>query len=201
MRIGMLGTGVVGQTLERKLIELGHDVKVGSRDPSRSFADAAAHGELVFNATTGTASLEALRMAGAGSLAGKVLVDVANPLDTSRGFPPTLSVANTDSLAEQIQREFPEARVVKALNTMNADVMVDPGLVPGDHNAFIAGDDDDAKDDVRSLLESFGWPPTRVLDLGELAAARGMEMYLPLWLRLFRVMGTARINIGVTREP
>ena len=200
MRIGMLGTGVVGQTLERKLIELGHDVKVGSRDPSRSFADAAAHGELVFNATTGTASLEALRMAGAGSLAGKVLVDVANPLDTSRGFPPTLSVANTDSLAEQIQREFPEARVVKALNTMNADVMVDPGLVPGDHNAFIAGDDDDAKDDVRSLLESFGWPPTRVLELGELAAARGMEMYLPLWLRLFRVMGTARINIGVTRE-
>ena len=90
--------------------------------------------------------------------------------------------------------------MVKALNTMNADVMVDPGLVPGDHNAFIAGDDDDAKDDVRSLLESFGWPPTRVLDLGELAAARGMEMYLPLWLRLFRVMGTARINIGVTRE-
>jgi predicted dinucleotide-binding enzyme len=200
MRIGMLGTGVVGQTLAKKLTELGHDVKIGSRDPGRSFADAAAHGELVFNATAGTASLDALRMAGADNLAGKVLVDVANPLDASRGFPPTLSVCNTDSLAEQIQREFPDARVVKTLNTMNADVMADPGLVPGHHNVFVAGDDDDAKDQVRALLESFGWPATQVLDLGGLDAARGMEMYLPLWLRLFQSAGTAHINIALMRE-
>src|SRR4051812_36364896 len=141
MRIGMLGTGTVGQTLGSKLTELGHDVKFGSRDPSRSFADAAAHGELLFNATAGAASLDALAMAGGENLAGKVLIDVANPLDASQGFPPTLTVCNDDSLAEQIQREFPDARVVKALNTMNCDVMVNPGLVPGDHHVFMAGDD------------------------------------------------------------
>src|SRR3954454_24233975 len=199
MRIGMLGTGVVGQTLGEKLTALGHDVKVGSRDPERSFADAAAHGEIVFNATAGTASLDALRMAGADNLAGKVLVDVANPLDFSQGFPPTLSVCNDDSLAEQIQREFPDARVVKALNTMNADVMVRPDLVPGDHQLFIAGDDDGAKKDASDLLGSFGWPADRIMDLGGLDAARGMEMYLPLWLRLFQASGTGHINIAVMR--
>ncbi|MFL5839663.1 MAG: NADPH-dependent F420 reductase [Thermoleophilaceae bacterium] len=199
MRIGMLGTGVAGRTLAGKLTELGHDVKFGSRDPERSFADAAAHGELVFNATAGTASLEALRAAGADNLAGKVLADVANPLDASQGFPPILSVCNTESLAEQIQGEFPDARVVKTLNTMNADVMVNPGRVPGDHNVFVAGDDDDAKDQVRTLLESFGWPAERIIDLGAIGAARGLEMYLPLWLGLFRATGTAHINIAVMR--
>lgn len=197
MRIGMLGTGVVGRTLGGKLTELGHDVKVGSRDPARSFADAAAHGEIVFNATAGTASLDALRMAGADNLAGKLLIDVANPLDGSRGFPPTLAVCNDDSLAEQIQREFPDARVVKALNTMNADVMVEPELVPGDHNLFIAGNDDGAKAQARELLASFGWPDERILDLGGIDAARGMEMYLPLWLRLFQAAGTGHLNIAV----
>src|SRR3954447_19269867 len=113
MRIGMLGTGVAGRTLAGKLTELGHDVKFGSRDPERSFADAAAHGEVIFNATAGTASLEALRMAGSDNLAAKLLIDVANPLDFSKGFPPTLSVCNADSLAEQIQREFPDAHIVK----------------------------------------------------------------------------------------
>src|SRR5947207_2429809 len=200
MRIGMLGTGTVGSTLAAKLTELGHDVKVGSRDPGSRFADAAAHGEIVFNATKGTASLEALRLAGAENLAGKPLVDVANPLDMSKGFPPTLSVCNDDSLAEQIQREFPDARVVKTLNTMNADVMVNPGLVPGDHNVFLAGDDDSAKREVAALLETFGWTAERIVDLGGIDAARGMEMYLPLWLRLFRSAGTGHINIAVLRE-
>jgi predicted dinucleotide-binding enzyme len=199
MQIGMLGTGVVGQTLGGKLTELGHEVKVGSRDPERSFADAAAFGELVFNATAGTASLEALRAAGAANLAGKVLVDVANPLDFSKGFPPTLSVCNTDSLGEQIQRELPDARVVKTLNTMNADVMVNPALAPGDHNVFVAGDDDAARADVSSLLESFGWPAGRIMDLGGIDAARGMEMYLPLWLRMFQAVGTGHFNIAVMR--
>ncbi|MFL5893912.1 MAG: NADPH-dependent F420 reductase [Thermoleophilaceae bacterium] len=199
MRIGMLGTGVVGRTLGGKLTEVGHDVKVGSRDPARSFADAAAHGEIVFNATAGTAALDALRMAGADNLAGKLLIDVANPLDGSRGFPPTLAVCNDDSLAEQIQRAFPDARVVKALNTMNADVMVQPELVPGDHNLFIAGNDDGAKAQARELLASFGWPDERILDLGGIEAARGMEMYLPLWLRLFQAAGTGHLNIAVMR--
>jgi predicted dinucleotide-binding enzyme len=200
MRIGMLGTGVVGQTLERKLSELGHDVKVGSRAPDRSFADAAAHGEIVFNATAGTASVEALRMAGADNLAGKVLVDVANALDFSGGFPPRLSVCNDDSLAEQIQREFPDARVVKTLNTVNADVMVEPGIVPGDHTMPMAGNDDTAKAQVREILASFGWVGDRVLDLGGLDAARGMEMYLPLWLRLFQAAGTPHVNFALLKE-
>jgi 8-hydroxy-5-deazaflavin:NADPH oxidoreductase len=199
MRIGMLGTGVVGQTLEGKLRELGHDVKVGSRDPARSFEAAAAHGELIVNATAGGASLNALRMAGADNLAGKVLVDVSNPLDFSQGFPPSLTVCNTDSVAEQIQREFPDARVVKSLNTVNANVMVEPGLVPGDHNIFVAGDDDGAKADVRALLESFGWPADRVIDLGGVDGARALEMYLPLWLRLFQAAGTPHVNIQLMR--
>jgi 8-hydroxy-5-deazaflavin:NADPH oxidoreductase len=198
MRIGMLGTGVVGRTLRAKLIELGHDVELGSRDPELSFADAAAHGELVFNATAGSGSLEALRMAGAENLAGKVLVDVANPLDSSHGAPPALTVCNTDSLAEQIQREFPDARVVKTLNTVTASVMVEPGVVPGDHNIFLAGNDLSAKYDVRVLLEAFGWPAGRILDLGGIEAARGLEMYLPLWLSLFRAAGTPQINIAVS---
>jgi len=199
MRIGMLGTGVVGQTLEAKLTELGHDVKVGSRDPERSFEAAASHGEIIFNATGGSVSLNALRMAGAANLARKVLIDVSNPLDFSGGFPPTLTVCNTDSVAEQIQREFPDARVVKALNTMNAGVMTNPDLVPGDHNVFIAGDDEAAKTEVQSLLVAFGWPAARVMDLGGLDAARGMEMYLPLWLRMFQAAGTPQINIAVMR--
>ena len=199
MRIGMLGTGVAGRTLAGKLSELGHDVKLGSRDPERSFEAAAAHGEIIFNATAGTASLEALRAAGAANLAGKVLIDVSNPLDGSAGFPPTLSVCNDDSLAEQIQREFPDARVVKALNTMNADVMVEPAIVPGDHNVFVAGEDDGAKADVMSLLESFGWPRERIMDVGGIRAARGLEMWLPLWISLYQATGTAHLNIAVHR--
>jgi predicted dinucleotide-binding enzyme len=199
MRIGMLGTGTVGRTLTAKLTELRHDVRVGSRDPERSFADAAAHGEMVFNATAGTASLDALRMAGADNLAGKVLVDVANPLDFSQGFPPKLSVCNTDSLAEQIQREFPDAHVVKSLNTMNADVMVKPDLVPGNHSVFVAGDDDNAKAQVQGILEDIGWATERIVDLGGIDAARGLEMYLPLWLRLFQASGTGHINIALMR--
>src|SRR3954447_25802622 len=160
MRIGVLGTGIVGQTIATKLVELGHEVTMGAREAGNekaaewasgagesahegSFADAAAHGELLFNCTAGTASLDALRAAGEAELAGKVLVDVANPLDFSGGMPPRLSVVNDDSLAEQIQREFPDARVVKALNTVNASVMV-TGIAGS--NLFVCGDDDAAKE-------------------------------------------------------
>ena len=216
MRIGILGTGAVGETLATKLVEVGHDVVMGSRSAANekalawrdrfaeragagTFADAVAHGELVVNATAGVASLDALRSADPTDLAGKTLLDAANPLDFSAGFPPRLSVANDDSLAEQIQREFPDARVVKALNTMNAQVMVDPGLVPGQHDVLVAGDDEPAKAEVVGLLRSFGWREDAILDLGGITAARGMESYLLLWVTLMGSLGSATFNIRVVR--
>jgi predicted dinucleotide-binding enzyme len=216
MRVGVLGTGTVGRTLASKLAELGHEVTMGSREAGNeaaaewaaaagdaaahgTFADAAAAGELVVNATAGTASLDALAAAGAENLAGKVLVDVANPLDFSAGFPPSLSVSGDDSLAEQIQRAHPDARVVKALNTMNAQVMVDPARVPGDHHVFICGDDEEAKQQVRALLETFGWPEGSIVDLGDIGAARGSEAYVLFWLRLYGAFGTGDFNIKVVR--
>jgi predicted dinucleotide-binding enzyme len=224
MRMGMLGTGSVGQTLAGKLAELGHEVVVGTRDVAAlmartdapyggtafprwhadhadvrvgTFADAASHGEMVWNATSGGGSVEALRAAGAERLAGKVLVDVANPLDFSSGMPPSLTVCNTDSLGEQIQRAFPETRVVKTLNTVNAGVMVDPASVAGgDHHVFLSGDDEDAKAAVTEVLRAgFGW--TQVIDLGGIATARGVEMYLPLVVGLFGVLGTSAVNVKV----
>ena len=214
MRIGVLGTGMVGQTVGRRLVGLGHEVRMGSRSAGNdkavawaaevgegasqgSFADAAGFGELVINATAGAASLAALEAAGAANLAGKVLVDLANPLDGSQGMPPILSVCNTDSLGEQIQRAFPEARVVKTLNTMNCTVMVDPGVLPGSHTVFVCGDDEEAKAEVRALLAEFGWPAEDVLDLGGISSARGVEMYLPLWIRLWTATGTGQLNIKV----
>jgi 8-hydroxy-5-deazaflavin:NADPH oxidoreductase len=201
MRVGVLGTGIVGRTIAGKLRDLGHDVLVGSRTAGEAavpFSEAAAHGELVFNCTAGTASLEALRAAGNENLAGKTLVDVSNPLDFSQGMPPRLSVCNDDSIGEQIQREIPAARVVKALNTVNAAVMVDPALVPGEHDLFVCGNDEDAKAEVVELLQSFGWPVERIVDLGDITGARAQEMYLPLWLRLMG-LGGPRFNIKVFR--
>ncbi|HXV04844.1 MAG TPA: NAD(P)-binding domain-containing protein [Solirubrobacterales bacterium] len=214
MRIGVLGTGTVGRTIATKLVELGHEVTMGSRSAENeamrewvdstggaaaggTFADAASTAELIFNCTAGEASLDALAAAGADNLAGKVLVDVANPLDFSQGMPPTLSVCNDESLGERILAAFPDAKVVKALNTLAARVMTDPGRVPGEHNLFICGNDEGAKSAVVDLLESFGWPREAILDLGDISAARGTEMYLPLWLRLMRSLGTPDFNIGV----
>jgi predicted dinucleotide-binding enzyme len=201
VKIGVLGTGMVGKTIATKLRELGHEVQIGSRaagEDAVPFAEAAAHGELVFNCTAGTASLEALGAAGAENLSGKVLVDVANALDFSKGMPPSLSVCNDDSLGEQIQRKFPDAKVVKALNTVNASVMVDPGSVPDEHDVFMCGDDDEAKAQVSSaILQSFGWPADRIHDLGDITGARATEMYLPLWLRLMGVVGSPTFNIKV----
>jgi 8-hydroxy-5-deazaflavin:NADPH oxidoreductase len=214
MRIAVLGTGSVGRTIATKLVELGHEVTMGSRSAESdalrewldeagegadggTFADAAAGSELVFNCTAGGASLDALAAAGAGNLAGKVLIDVANPLDFSQGMPPTLTVCNDDSLGERIQAAFPGARVVKALNTVNAGVMTDPGRLPDAHNVFVCGNDEEAKATVRELVQSFGWPPEAIVDLGEIGAARGTEMYLPLWLRLMGALGTAEFNIQI----
>jgi hypothetical protein len=202
VRIAVLGTGVVGTTIAGKLRELGHDVLIGSRtagEDAMPFADAAAHGELVFNCTNGNASLAALSAAGAENLARKVLIDVANALDFSHGQPPLVGVSTGDSLGEQIQRAFPEARVVKALNTVNANVMVNPGLVPGEHDLFLSGNDDQAKAQVAELLQSFGWPPEHILDLGDITAARAQELYVALWVRLMGVVGSADFNIRVAR--
>jgi predicted dinucleotide-binding enzyme len=214
MKVAVLGTGVVGETLATKLVELGHEVRMGSRTATNekaagwaqragerasqgTYAGAAAFGHLVLNCTSGTASLAALGEAGPENLDGKILIDVANPLDFSRGMPPSLTVCNIDSLGEQIQRAFPDARVVKALNTVNTEVMVEPSRVPGDHDLFICGDDPDAKARVTELLESFRWRRDQVRDLGDITAARATEMYLPLWLRLMGALGTARFNIRV----
>jgi predicted dinucleotide-binding enzyme len=214
MHIGVLGTGTVGRTLAQALVDRGHEVRMGARAAGNetavawaeqagpmasegSFADAAAFGELAINATAGAASLEALRSAGAEQLAGKVLVDVSNPLDFSKGMPPTLTVCNDDSLGEQIQRAFPEVRVVKTLNTVTASVMVEPELVAGRHTIFICGDDATAKRQATVLLEEFGWPADSILDLGDITAARGTEMYLPLWLRLWGATGTGVLNVEV----
>ena len=214
MRIAVLGTGIVGRTLAGALLRNGHEVRLGSRTAGNqaavawaaeiggpasegTFADAAGFGELVVNATNGAASLDALALAGHEQLAGKVLVDVANPLDFSRGMPPTLTVCNDDSLAEQIQRAFPDVRVVKTLNTVTAAVMVDPSILPGAHTIFVAGNDADAKAQACELLAGFGWRQDSILDLGDISAARGMEMYLPLWLRLYGAAGTAMLNVEV----
>jgi 8-hydroxy-5-deazaflavin:NADPH oxidoreductase len=152
----------------------------------------------VFNCTAGGVSLAALRLAGAENLAGKVLVDVSNPLDFSRGFP-ALSVCNTDSNAEQIQREFPDARVVKSLNTVNCNLMVDASRVPGDHDVFVAGDDAEAKAKVASILrEDFGW--RTVVDLGDLTGARPLEMHVLMWLRLYNALGTPDFNVHVVQR-
>jgi predicted dinucleotide-binding enzyme len=226
MRIAVLGTGMVGQAVAARLDELGHDVTVGTRDPAATlsrtasdpmgnpgvgawaaehpsvsvatFAEAAATAELVVNATSGAVSLEALGSAGAENLAGKVLVDIANPLDFSAGMPPTLFVKDTDSLGEQIQRAFPEAKVVKTLNTMNAHLMVNPKqLADGDHSVFVSGDDAVAKQTVTDLLTSLGH--TDVIDLGDITTARGTEMVLPVWLRLWGSLGTPAFNFKVVR--
>jgi predicted dinucleotide-binding enzyme len=162
------------------------------------FAEAAGHGEIVVNATAGTVSIAALKLAGADNLAGKVLLDIANPLDVSQGMPPTLFVKDTDSLGEQIQRTFPDTRVVKTLNTMTAAVMVDPAqLAGGAHSVFVSGNDNDAKKTATALLESFGH--TDVIDLGDITTARGPEMLLPIWLRLWSALGTPLFNFRIVR--
>jgi predicted dinucleotide-binding enzyme len=214
MRIGVLGTGSVGRRIADKLVALGHEVTMGSRSADGealrewlsgagedarggTFADAASAAELVFNCTAGEGSLAALEAAGAEKLAGKVLVDVSNALDFSQGMPPTLSICNDDSLGERIQAAFPETRVVKALNTINNQVMTEPERLPGAHNIFVCGNDDGAKATVRELLGTFGWAEEQVIDLGDISAARGTEMYLPLWLRLMGSLGTADFNIQI----
>lgn len=214
MKIAVFGTGTVGTTIASKLVSQGHEVKMGSRTANNekavawakeagprashgTFAEAGGFGEIVFNCTLGTATLEALNAAGAQALENKILIDVSNPLDFSQGMPPSLFVFGRDSLAEQIQRAFPKARVVKALNTISSYVMVDPGRVPGEHATFVSGNDAEAKQQVTEILRGFGWK--QVIDLGDITTARGTEAYLMLWIRLWGTLGTADFNVQIVK--
>jgi hypothetical protein len=216
MKIAILGTGDVGKRIASKLVDQGHDVMMGSRTADNenattwarsvgdrashgTFADAAAFGELVFNCTAGRVTLDVLDAAGADRLAGKILVDLSNPLDFSNGFPPSLSVCNTESLAEQVQARFPQTKVVKTLNTLANPIMVDPSVVPGDHDIFVSANDADAKATVIGMLkEDFGW--SSIIDLGDITTARGTEAWLLLWTRLFAALGTPEFNLKIVRK-
>jgi len=224
MKIGIIGSGVVAQTLGAKLAELGHEVVLGTRDPSKlddkkngatslrewlrkpgntasqvvSFAEAAAHGELLINATSGEVSIDALRMANADKVGAKTLIDTANVLDFSKGRPPRTLAGQDNCLAEALQQAFPNLKVVKCFNTMTASLMVNPkALKDGDHTIFLSGNDAGAKAQVTELLRSFGW--SDILDLGDVSTARGPEMYMALWLRLWGATGTGMVNVKVVR--
>jgi 8-hydroxy-5-deazaflavin:NADPH oxidoreductase len=218
MKIGILGTGVVGNTIGSALITKGYEVKMGSRTAKNekavlwasqngerashgTFADAAIFGDIVFNCTKGEHAIGAIEMAGAENLADKLLIDVSNPLDFSNGMPPTLFLINDTSLGETIQKRFPEARVVKALNTINCFLMVNPGKVAnGDHNTFICGNDDSAKQKAREVLHgAFGWKQENILDLGDITNSRATEQMLPIWIRLFGLFGNADFNFKIAR--
>jgi 8-hydroxy-5-deazaflavin:NADPH oxidoreductase len=218
MRITVLGTGAVGRAIAGRLDELGHDVTMATRDPATTatrddhvawadghpgvrlaaFAGSADDADLVVNALGGDISLGVLAEVGAG-LDGRVLVDVSNPLDHSHGFPPRLFVKDDDSLAEQVQRAHPAARVVKTLNTMNNALMVDPTGLGEDTSVFVSADDPGAKAVVTDLLRSLGHAD--VIDLGGLETARGPEMFLALWVRVAVALGGSDFNIKVVRGP
>jgi len=227
-KIAIMGTGSVGQAYASKFITLGYEVMLGTRNvpekladtakngygnPSFSewhsanknvklgtFEDAALFGDLILNATMGAKSIAALKMADVKNLNGKILIDVANPLDFSKGLPPSLlpELSNTNSLGEEIQKTFPDVRVVKTLNTMWNGLMVNPAMLNGgDHANFICGNSSEAKENVKEILKSFGWPEKNILDLGDISSARGTEMYLPLWLRIFGATNNGAFNIKI----
>jgi 8-hydroxy-5-deazaflavin:NADPH oxidoreductase len=216
MKIAILGTGMVGNALGTRLVEKGHDVTMGSRSANNeaahkwvssagerahtaTFRDAAAFGEVVISCTGGMHSIEALESVGADPIRGKILIDVSNPLQQDKDGSMILGFCNTDSLGERIQRAFPQTKVVKALNTVNCDIMIEPSRVPGDHNLFICGNDAAAKKQVTQYLSDwFGWKPDNIIDVGDITAARGTEMMMPLWMRLFQgVIGHPHFNYRI----
>lgn len=215
MKIAVFGTGMVGDAIGSKLIELGHQVMMGSRTKDNekaiafvekhngkaatgTFADAATFGELIFNCVSGVGSMEALKTAGEINLNEKIIIDLSNPLDFSKGMPPSLTIVNTSSLGEEIQHAFPQTKVVKTLNTLWCGLMVNPALINGgDHNVFINGNDVSAKEVVKDILKSFGWTDKSILDLGDITKSRGVEMYLPLWLSIYGATGNGAFNIKI----
>jgi 8-hydroxy-5-deazaflavin:NADPH oxidoreductase len=220
MKIAILGTGNVGQTYANKFIELGHEVMMGTRNPDETrskekfadwhtsnaqvqlgtFAETVAFGEIVLNALQGAATIAAIKTASTKDFDGKIILDVSNPLDFSNGFPPSLipELQNTNSLGEEIQKTLPNAKVVKTLSTMWCGLMVNPAMIGnGDHNAFIAGNDADAKAKIKEVMTSFGWITANILDLGDITKARGVEMYLPLWLSIYGATNNGAFNIKI----
>lgn len=228
MKIAIIGTGTVGQTFASKLITLGHEVMIGTRNVAEklkstakdgygnppfaewhtanpkvklgTFEESASFGELILNVTQGGSSIQALTLAGAKNLKGKIVVDISNPLDFSKGMPPSLipELSNTNSLGEEIQKTFPEAKVVKTLNTMWCGLMVNPGMIAdGNHTAFICGNDADAKSKVKSLINEFGWKQENILDLGDITSSRGTEAILPIWLRIWGATNNGAFNMKV----
>lgn len=228
MKIAVFGTGIVGQVIAKRLAGLGHSVTIGTREVASTlartnkdpygnppfsewhkqnqtiklstFPDAAAWAEIIFNCTKGSGSVDVLTLAVDSNLKGKILIDISNPLDFSKGMPPFLSPGNTDSLGELIQRTFPDVRVVKTLNTMNCFLMVNPVALPGDHNVFVSGNDAAAKTTSKDLLKSFGWKESNIIDLGDITTARGTEQLLPIWLRLYGALQTAMFNFKIVVE-
>lgn len=226
MKIGILGTGIVGRAHAEKLATLGHEVMLGTQDTEKTLAgtekdamgnppfsewhkqnsrvilatlsEAATHGDIVYNALKGEIArsvLEGLQK----SLNQKILVDIANPLDFSQGMPPTLSVCNTDSLGEQIQKALPMVKVVKIFNTTNAFLQVNPEqLAGGDHHLFMSGNDTEAKMKVSEIAKSYGWK--HIIDLGDITTARGTEMLLPIWLRLWGALKTPMFNFKIVQK-
>jgi 8-hydroxy-5-deazaflavin:NADPH oxidoreductase len=230
MKISIIGTGTVGQTIASKLIELGYDVMLGTRNVKEklaskekdgygnppfsewhyanpkvrlgSFEESAAFGEIIFNATQGGSSIAALMLAGANNLSGKILVDISNPLDFSKGMPPSLlpGMNNTNSLGEEVQKTFPEAKVVKTLNTMWCGLMVNPRMIGGgDHINYLAGNDSGAKEDIKKILNQFGWKDEHLLDLGDITGARATESILPIWIRVMGTIKTGVFNFRLVR--
>jgi 8-hydroxy-5-deazaflavin:NADPH oxidoreductase len=226
MKIAVFGTAVVGQVHAERLTGLGHEVMIGTRHVQETlarttpdnifkrpgfaewhkqnaqvkvgtYAEAAAFGDLIINGTNGIGTLHAFELAGKEHLRGKVIIDISNPLDFSKGFPPTLFVCNTDSLGEQLQRALPESHVVKSLNTMNVFVQVNPSVVAGDHTVFIGGNDAGAKEKTKDLLHMYGWKDKNILDVGDITTSRGVEQVLPLWVRLFGVLQNPMFNFNV----
>lgn len=214
MKIAVLGTGMVGNTIGTKLIQLGHHVMMGSRTPDNekakawvtsngnnaeqgTFADAVKFADLVFLCTKGEATLDILKMADVNAFKNKTVVDVSNPLDFSKGMPPSLFISNTNSLGEEVQKLLPDAYVVKSLNIVNCEVMVNPKKSNGDPTMFVAGNNADAKLLVKKLLQDFGW--NDVIDLGDITAARAMEMMLPVWLRIYMVTQNGYIGFKIVR--
>jgi predicted dinucleotide-binding enzyme len=213
MKIGILGTGMVGETLGTKFTQLGHQVKIGSRTANNekaaqwvktaganasqgTFADAAAFGELVFICLKGDIALDVVKSLSAATVAGKIVVDVSNPLDFSHGFPPSLTICNTNSLGEEVQKAWPAAKVVKTLNIVNCEVMVDPKK-GGNPTMLVTGNDAEAKSKITALLKTLGWQD--IIDLGDITKSRGTEMLLPLWLDLFGLFGNPHFGFKVAR--
>lgn len=223
MKIAVFGTGSVGQALANRLAGLSHSVTMGTRNVENSlardtkdfygtptvseflaanpsitletYADAALGADIIVLGTKGDGAQEAL--ASAGNIEGKIVLDITNPLDFSKGFPPTLFLSNDTSLGEVLQAAFPKTHIVKSLNTMYNGLMVNPRALGEDSTVFVSGNDAAAKATVVGILKAFGWKDTEILDLGDITTARGTEGILPVWLRIFGATNNGFFNFKV----